>query len=308
MAGQNWTTHGTYLANNELSRELRHQMQPMAKFRQFCAFKADWGKGKGESLNYDFVSDVATGGGTLTETNTMPEDTITFTQGTLTVNEYGNSIPYTLKAKTLSQFNLPEAIKKALKNDMVKTLDAAVESAMDGALLRYVASSTATYNLYTNGTATQTASVGASPYHVRNIIDELIERNVPMIEGHYMCIATTKHISQMHTNLTELWKYTKYPLNAEVGMWYSCRYVRDTHSMDNTIGVSDVTGEAYYFGGDQIYDGPVMEGIAMPEEIRAKLGTDYGRDQGVGWLYLGGFKLIHDTNSNDRNVIKWDSA
>lgn len=308
MAGQNWTTHGTYLANNELSKELRHQMQPMTKFRQFCAFKSDFAKGKSDSMNYDFVSNVATGGGTLTETNTMPEDTVTFTQGTLTVNEYGNSVPYTLKAKTLSQFNLPETLKKALKNDMVKTLDAAVESEMDQASLRYVASTTSTYNLYTNGTATQTASTGPNAFHVRTIIDELIQRNVPMVENHYFCIATTKHISQMHVDLTELWKYTKYPLNAEVGMWYSCRFVRDTYSMDNTIGTADVTGEAYYFGGDQIYDGPIMEGVALPEEIRIKLGTDYGRDQGVGWLGLCGFKHIHDSNSNDLNVIKFDSA
>jgi N4-gp56 family major capsid protein len=308
MAGQNWTTHGTYLANDELSKEMRHQMQPMAKFRQFCAFKADFGKGKGDALNYDFVSNVATGGGTLTETNTVTETTLTFTQGTMGVTEYGLSVPYTLKAKTLSQFDLTATVKKALKNDMVKTLDAAVEAQMDTCLLRYVASSASAYNLYTDGTATQTASVGVDAFHVRKIVDALMVRNVPMVGGTYFCIGTVSHISQVHSALTDVWKYTKNPLNAEVGQWYSCRFVRDTNSMDNSIGTSDVTGEAYYFGGDQIYDGPVMEGVAMPEELRVKLGTDYGRDMGVAWLYLGGFKLIHDSNSNDRNVIKFDSA
>ena len=38
---------------------------------------------------------AATQGTTLTETTTMPETNYTITQGTMTITEYGNSVPYT---------------------------------------------------------------------------------------------------------------------------------------------------------------------------------------------------------------------
>ena len=50
------------------------------------------GKNKGETFTWNVYSDVATAGTTLTETNTMPETQFTITQGTLTINEYGNSV------------------------------------------------------------------------------------------------------------------------------------------------------------------------------------------------------------------------
>lgn len=51
------------------------------------------GKGKGQTYTWDVVSNVAAGGGTLVETNTMPETQFTIAQATLTINEYGNSVP-----------------------------------------------------------------------------------------------------------------------------------------------------------------------------------------------------------------------
>jgi hypothetical protein len=34
-----------------------------------------------------------------------------------------------------------------------------------------------------------------------------------------------------------------------------------------------------------------MEGITIPEEMRAKIPTDYGRSKGVAYYYLGGFGI-----------------
>ena len=51
----------------------------------------------------------------------------------------------------------------------------------------------------------------------------------------------------------------------------------------------------------------VLEAPAIPEEIRAKLPGDYGRDKGIAWYYLGGAGLTHQDATNAR-VILWDSA
>ena len=50
------------------------------------------GKKKGDIFTWDVFSDVATAGGVLTETNTMPESNFSIVQGTLTMTEAGKLI------------------------------------------------------------------------------------------------------------------------------------------------------------------------------------------------------------------------
>jgi len=94
MAGNVWVTNslGSYLSNDYLSTKWRMQAQPLAKFRQFTTVKEAFGKGKGENLNFDKISNLATEGGVLTETNTMPVTQLLIYKGTLTMEELGKLI------------------------------------------------------------------------------------------------------------------------------------------------------------------------------------------------------------------------
>ena len=96
MAGQLFAVNslGGFLYSLNLSDELREAVQPMSRFRQFADVKDAAGKNKGNTFTWDVVSDVSTAGGTLVETNTMPETQFTITQATLTITEYGNSVTY----------------------------------------------------------------------------------------------------------------------------------------------------------------------------------------------------------------------
>ena len=89
MAGQLFATNslGGFFYSLNLSDELREALQPMARFRQFTDMKDAVGKSKGNTFTWDTVQDVATAGGTLVETNTMPETNFTVLQGTLTITE-----------------------------------------------------------------------------------------------------------------------------------------------------------------------------------------------------------------------------
>ncbi|MGH2362042.1 MAG: hypothetical protein ACRDGM_16070, partial [bacterium] len=64
---------------------------------------------------------------------------------------------------------------------------------------------------------------------------------------------------------------------------------------------------AFFFGEDT-----VAEAIAVPEEMRGKIPTDFGRSRGIAWYYLGGYGLVHPINSADNSknarIVKWDSA
>jgi len=59
--------------------------------------------------------------------------------------------------------------------------------------------------------------------------------------------------------------------------------------------------DGYMFGA-----GTVREAIAVPEEIRMKVTTDYGRSKGLAWYSLLGHQIEWDTEPNAR-IIKWDS-
>ena len=65
--------------SDNLSKKLRMAVMPLTKFRQFANVKdaSFQGKKKGETYHWDVFSQAATQGGTLVETNTMPETQFT---------------------------------------------------------------------------------------------------------------------------------------------------------------------------------------------------------------------------------------
>jgi hypothetical protein len=65
----------------------------------------------------------------------------------------------------------------------------------------------------------------------------------------------------------------------------NCRFVEDTEPLAlGRCDVADLCGEAVFFGED-----PVVEGVAIPPEVRAKVPTDFGRSKGVAWYALMGW-------------------
>jgi len=327
MAGQLWSvnTLGGYFYSLNLSDNLRDPLTSQCKFRQFADVKdaSQQGKGKGESFTWDIVGDVTVrGASSLTETNTMPETSFTITQGTLTITEAGNAVPYSGKLEALSKFSTQQVVMKPLKRDRDKTLDALCHAQFNATPLRVVGTSTAAVALTTNGTATATNSVAFNNSHHKAIIDVMKERNIPAYSGDdYMALAWPTTLRTFKNNLETLHQYTPEGLQmifkGEIGRYENCRYVEQTNipkggaansttfnSYTNTADAWDnaLSDWIFFFGEDT-----VAEAIAVPEEIRAKIPTDYGRSRGVAWYYLGGFGLVNTAAANAR-VVKWDSA
>lgn len=127
----------------------------------------------------DWYQDVAVQGTTLVETTTMPESNFVITQGTLTITEFGNSVPYTGKLDDLSEHPVREIVSKVLKNDAKKAFDIAAHAQFDATPLKVVptgGTSTNSVVLTTNGTATATNNVALSKEHVKAIVDIMKER------------------------------------------------------------------------------------------------------------------------------------
>ena len=67
-------------------------------------------------------------------------------------------------------------------------------------------------------------------------------------------------------------------------------------------GNGNVSDDAHFFGKDT-----VAEAIVVPEEIRGKIPTDYGRSKGIAWYALEGFGIVHTDATNCR-IVRWTSS
>lgn len=301
MAGNAWypDASGGYLANDVLSSKIRHNAQPQQRFRQFVRKEPGYGKNKGDTVLFNRIANVTTGGGAINELDKMPEDSVVISQGSALVTEYGNSIPYTGKLAALSEFSVDNIFLKALKNDQSKILDAAVGAEMKTCKVKYAPTGTiaAPDGVFdTDGTQSTAATRDIQAYDVKEVVDYLKgDLLAPKFDGeNYICVCSTGFARALKDDAD--WEdAAKYGdperlFSGEVGRYYGCRFIEETNVLLNEIQSSTYKGEAVFFGED-----PIIEAVACPEEIRAKIATDYGRDKGLAWYFMGGWSLTYDT-------------
>ncbi len=207
---------------------------------------------------------------------------------------------------------------QALRNDAKKTFDRAAYAQFYLTPLRVVPTSatfTNSITLTTNGTATLTNSCAYGAGHAKAVVDLMKERNIPAYVGDdYMALGWPTTFRTLKNTLETLHQYTAAGIqlifNGEIGRYENMRYVEQTN-VSKGITTTGASGTAwsgafsdwiFFFGEDT-----VMEGIVTPEEMRAKIPSDYGRSKGVAWYYEGGFGLAL-TSAADARVVMWDSA
>ncbi len=295
--------------SDNLSKKLRTALQPMVRFRQFCDAREAFGKGNGDTFNWNVYSDVATDGGTLSETSPMPETNYTISRASLTVEEYGNSVPFTKKLDDLSEQPVTEVINKVLKNDARKALDTGAYNQFNACLLR-VAPTGGTdpqaLTVTTNGATTVTNDIAFGSLHAKSVADEMAERDIPTFDGtNYMAIARPTTLRSFKDDLESIHQYTsegwQVVMNGEKGRYEGIRFCEQTN-IASEAWTNSKSDAIFFFGSDT-----VVEAVSIPEEIRGKIPTDFGRSRGIAWYALLGYGIVHDTVANSR-IIKWDSA
>lgn len=323
MAGQTWAIDqdGGFLANPPLSQKLRHATQPKMQFRQITRVEPGFGKNKGEQLDFDKVMNVQTGGGKFAEENKIPETKFLIKQASLLIDQYGLSVPFTGKLEVLSEFDPRNPIQTALTNDMAKTIDKAVSDEAKTGKIIAVPTLIDTVAWDSDGTPTDTATVNINMIHIKDIVDAMkvgifgstVLRPVPpMPDGFYVCVASVKFLRGIidDPDFQDAADYAApdMRLSGEIGRnpIYKVRFLEHTFttSLSNGKGTGSVLGEAIFFGDDAI-----IEGVAIPEEIRAKVPTNYGLDKGIAWYFLGGWKRAWDASDDtETRIVRVTSA
>ena len=321
--GQKWSVsaEGGYFANPELSKKLRSAAQPMTKFRQFVRAEPGFGKGKGDTLYFNKVSNIQDKGGKLQELVRIPASKFLIRQGSVVVDEWGNSIPYTGKLEALSEFDLTNPIQRALRDDMAKSIDIAVATAFKLSKTCYIPTGAAAGSWDNDGTPTASATSNLTLFHIKEIVDALrsgvfgANTYAPVApysgpDGDYIGLFSVKAARGIKDDpeFEEWAKYTQADrlFKGEIGRIYGVRVIETNHldALSNGVGTNSVLGEALIFGED-----PVVEAVAVPEELRAKIAEDYGRDKGVAWYALLGWNIVWDaTTDGETRVVRVTSS
>lgn len=312
MAGQLWSAANGFLATPTLSDELRHAVQPLVRFRQFCDVEEAIGKNAGETFTWNVYGDTKDEANDLDENKRMPETSFPITQGSVTMTELGISVPYSGKFDDLSEHPVKQIIHKTLKNNARRAFDVKAHAQFDQTLLRAVGGASGAITLDDDATPTGQNNVELSKEHVKTIADTMEERNIPVFDGeHYMCLARPTTLRPFRNDLELIHQYVSEGwhqiMAGERGRYEGIRFIGQTNVASEgwANGKSDA---AYFFGADT-----VTEAIACPEEIRGKIPDDYGRGKGIAWYYIGSFGITHadatDANTKAQaRIIKWDSA
>lgn len=311
MPGQVYSVSslGGVMSQPYLSQKLRSIAQPLFRWRQFVDAKEAIGKNRGDTFLFDKTQNVQTQGGVLVETNTIPETQFITNQGTCVITEYGNSVPFTQKLENMAQFQIEPLTEQKLRDDMVKVLESACGAQYVAG--EFIAVQTATNSVIftTNGTASATAASNLTAANTRSIVDFMTKKFIPKYDGrNYICVAGVGALSGMHADSAtggwvDISKYTvTFAPNifaGEVGEFYKTRFVEETGYLSNAIGSSTLYGQACFFGNDQVY-----EAVAIPEEIRVKIPMDFGRDMGLAWYSLLGFKIVWNyTVDTEQHIV-----
>lgn len=329
MSGQLWSVNalGGYMYSDELSDTLRVEVQPVVKFRQLCDADDATEKGlnKGDAYQWNIYSDVTEGGDELDERQAMPETEFTVGTASLTITELGNSVPYSGKLNNLSKHPVEQIIKKALKNDCKKTLDGKAHAQFNLTPLTVAPTggTSTTAVTFEEGGCTITNNVALGKDHMKAISDGMKERNIPGYAGDdYYAIAWPTTFRTFKNDLEAIKMYVEtgfgFIMNGEIGRYEGNRCIEQTHiakggAVDSTT-YNFRTADAWNNGkSDWVFfvgEDTVMEAIAIPEEIRGKIPTDYGRSRGVAWYYLGGFGIVHGPSGDaaQARIVKWESA
>jgi len=308
---------GGVLALPSLTAEVRKAALPRFVFRQFVRPVQGYGKNKGDEIRFPRRSGLAGSGRRLAETELIPVTGFTIDYGTLLVDEYGNAAACTLRLTTLAEIDIQPHIVDALRDDIVATMDKEIAAVAKKTKIKYVPTSPTGGVFLTNGEFKDSngnpvvATSNLTTAHVKDIVDYLQGYlHVPGYDGeNYVCVLTTKarrgiiddsnFVQAAHYGDPErLFRY-------EIGLLYNTRFVHcnNPDALNNAVGQNGVLGEALFFADD-----PLVEGVALPEEIRSET-RDLGRQTVIGWIYMGGWALTWDSNKpGECRVIHVGSA
>jgi len=188
---------------------------------------------------------------------------------------------------------------KAPRDDMMEKLDSSCAAQFTAAPVNYTptGSVVAPSGVFdTSGSVNTAATRDVAGYDIRELVLYLGSTlKAPKYDGeNYVWIAALEFTTALLAD-PEIKNDFRYGdpqrlFIGEVGRWHKTRFVEENNVLAGSMGTTSFRAEAVIFGED-----PVVEGVAVPGEIRSKIPEDYGRSKGVAWYSLLGFQIVWNT-------------
>src|SRR3990167_9878392 len=314
----------------DVSKKVRYASQPLVRARQFVRTVDSFGKNRGDTVDIYRVPNAAeeSSVATIPDGDPIPTTTVGVSRISVTVNQYGKALPWTGLVETLSEIDVEnEVTLKALKNHMAKSLDRLVVDEMKTSDLIFIPTGAASYVWDVDGTASTAATSNITVYHLKQIVDAMMSgeyrdsdgtsrdtlRPTPFYADDYYCaLVSVKFLRGLFDDPdfenVSLYANSEGYYQGEIGRmpFYHTKFILSNHvdALSNGVGTNSVLGEALIFGEE-----PVVEAVAIPEEIREKIPGNFGLDKALAWYYLGGFGKVWDYSSDsEEHVIQITTA
>lgn len=246
--------------------------------------------------------------GGIGESDPVPESTFPIVQGSVVVGEFANSVSWTERLDTFSQFPIGQMVGNVLRQDQIEGLDKVAFAAYQLGRVVYTPLTATTGAFSTTGSAAAVAGAVMGPSHVRDITDRLRGSGgspvPPLLDADYMCIAHIDHVRGLKDS-NEFIEVSKYAqperiFRSEIGRYAGARFVEENNAFTSPAGTNSVGfASGIYFGSDN-----VLEAVAQAPHLRLGIPVDFGRDRREGSFYMGGFSIVwrFDSDSEEHQV------
>jgi len=303
---------GGFSATASIDAELRQRATHTTYFHQMTLGAASYGKHRSDKLLFDKIGRLSTplNVAGIGETDPVPETTFPLVQGTIQTTEYANSVAWTEKLETYSQFPIGQMVALALRQDQIEGLDKVAFAGYALGRVVYTPLTASTGTFSTTGTAGAVAGSAMTISHVKDISDFMRVNSIPaMSEGCYFCIAHVDHVRGIKDS-SEFVEVSKYHqpdklFYSEIGKYAAVRFVEENNALASPAGTNTAGfAQAIYFGADN-----VLEAVAQAPHLRYGIPQDFGRDRREGSFYIGGFVLAwrFDTDGGEEHQVRADS-
>ena len=285
------------LAKTILSEKVRMVAIANTQFRSLARPEPGFGANQGQAIAVEKWQKLEQNTATIGEFSELPLVKPAINEVTVTINEYGNGVAYTKKAKTIAEYMINEQLQREVENNVIETMDTVVGTVFRTADVFWTPTGTAssptgTYD--TDGTITATATRNTQAWDFRQIAIRLKKANIPTFDGSkYLAIgnpyATNTLLDDIQAGgIVELHKYDQPEalIRGEIGSYGRFRFVEETNVLSDTIGVSVYNGEWIIVGDDA-----VVEAMAMPETIKSEM-WNFDRFIGIAWHTYTGFSKV----------------
>ncbi len=305
-----WDAPSGVYKDHFLSAKIREAAVADSHFMRFVTPERGYGKGKGGTVNITRFGELPLAT-TVTEQDRLPEGKPPTTMQTLDVDEWGFKVKMTELEENLTHFDLRNPTQRALKNQMRLTMDKMVADAFKTTPIVAHSTTQGTAIIDTDGTPDAASTKNLDAGCLQDLYDYLRgDLKCPAFKnGRYVGILSTKAARGIKQD-------------DDFQIWFSRTGDKKTHvtgllsniegfdlfetnhfdALDNTIGTSDATGEAVFFGDDAAF-------LAVVDQPELRMGApeDLGRFRDIGWVGTIAAGLVWDVAASARSIF-WTSA